>query len=177
MAAPGFRTVLALGAALTVAVACSSGASPTPAASSASGTQTGMGFTADALCALVTPAEMSAALGRSVGPGVPSGVNAPSCSWQANDASGATIAATDPGSVGQIPFGMQGIPGAHVTAVPGLGDSAYFASGSSGTTAELDITKGGRAITITVGIADPNTTQAQQEAAEQAIGVAAAKRM
>jgi hypothetical protein len=169
------RSVLAVGMVLVVAAACSSGSSPTP--TSDAGGQTGMGFTADALCALATQADVSAALGASVGPGVPSGVNAPSCNWQAADASGATIAATDPASVGQIPFGLQGIEGAHVTAVPGLGDKAYFAAGASGPTAELDIAKGSRAITITVALADPNSTQAQIEAAEQAIGTAAAANM
>ncbi|HYM66656.1 MAG TPA: hypothetical protein VEW68_05145, partial [Patescibacteria group bacterium] len=107
----------------------------------------------------------------------PSGVNAPSCTWQDSSGGGATIAATDPGSVGQIPYGMQNIPGPHVTAVSGIGDAAFFASGATGTTAELDIKKGGRAITITVSSADPNFTQAQQEAAEQAIGTVAAKNM
>jgi Protein of unknown function (DUF3558) len=167
----------AMGLALVVAAACSSGSSPSSESSSAPSEQAGTGFTADALCALVTQAEVSAALGASVGPGVPSGVNAPSCSWQADDGSGATIAASDPGSVGQIPYGLQGIAGAHVTAVDSLGDKAYFAAGGTGTTAELDISKGGRAITITVGLADPNSTQAQQEGAEQAIGTAAATNM
>ena len=64
-----------------------------------------------------------------------------------------------------------------MTAVDSLGDAAFFASGATGTTAELDIRKGGRAITISVGLADPNTTQAQQEAAELAIGKVAAANM
>lgn len=162
--------------------ACSVTTSTSPAASDSAASpagsqQPGLGFTADGLCALVTPADVSAALGTSVGAGVPSGVNAPSCTWQAADASGATIAANDPGSVGQIPFGLQGVPGAHVTAVNGVGDAAFFASGATGATAELDIRKGGRAITITVAIADPNFSQAQQEAAELAIGKAAAAKM
>lgn len=165
-----------VGIALVVA-ACSSGSSPSSASPAGSSGQTGLGFTAAGLCALVTQDEVSAALGTTVGAGVPSGVNAPSCTWQADDGSGATIAATDPGSVGQIPFGLQGISGAHVTAVAGLGDKAYFAAGATGTTAELDIAKGNRAVTITVGLADPNTTQAQQEGAEQAIGSAAAPNM
>ncbi len=166
-----------MAAALLVAAACSSSSTPSEPSSAAPSAPNGLGFTADALCALVTPAEVSAALGASVGPGVPSGVNAPSCSWQAADASGATIAATDTGSVGQVPYGLQNVPGGHVTAVSGLGDKAYFASGASGQTAELDIAKGGKAITITVALADPNTTLAQQEAAEQAIGAAAVKNM
>jgi hypothetical protein len=169
-------STLMVGIALVVA-ACSTGSSPSSESPAASDAQTGLGFTADALCALVTQDEVSAAIGASVGPGVPSGVNAPSCTWQADDGSGATIAATDPGSVGQIPYGLQGISGAHVTAVAGLGDKAYFAAGGTGTTAELDIAKGGRAVTITVGLADPNSTQAQQEGAEQAIGSAAAPNM
>jgi hypothetical protein len=37
--------------------------------------------------------------------------------------------------------------------------------------------RSGRAITITVGSVDPNDTQAQQEAAELAIGTAAAANM
>jgi hypothetical protein len=183
----GPRSISVLGMTLVVAAACSSGPSPLPVSTSGSSpsavsssspsAQTGLGFTADALCALVTQADVSEAIGSAVGPGVPSGVNAPSCTWQASDASGATIAATDPGSVGQIPYGLQNVPGAHVTAVTGLGDKAFFAAGATGTTAELDIAKGGRAITITVGLADPNSTQTQQEAAEQAIGTAAANNM
>ena len=166
---------------LSSVVACSAASSSPPsgsaAPSSGGGQPAGLGFTADALCALASPADVSAALGTSVGAGVPSGVNAPSCSWQAADASGATIAATDPGSVGQIPYGLQNVSGSHVTAVPNLGDAAFFASGATGTTAELDISKGGRAITITVALKDPNTTQTQQEAAELAIGKVAAAKM
>jgi len=89
---------------------------------------------------------------------------------------GATIAATEPGSVGQIPFGLQGIQGAHVTAVSGLGDPAFFAAGGTGPTSELDIRKGDRAITITVGLSGV-FDQAVQQAAELAIGQAAAKNM
>jgi hypothetical protein len=183
----GLGSILAMGVTVAVVAACSSGSSPLPVftsgsspsavSSSSADVQTGLGFTADDLCALVTQADVSAAVGSPVGPGVPSGVNAPSCTWQASDASGATIAATDTGSVGQIPYGLQSVPGAHVTAVTGLGDKAFFAAGATGTTAELDIAKGSRAITITVGLADPNSTQTQQEAAEQAIGTAAANNM
>jgi hypothetical protein len=135
-----------------------------------------MGFTADALCALVTSDDVGAAIGSSVPAGVPSGVNAPSCTWTASNAAGATIAADDPGSVGQIPFGLQGKTGAHVTQVPNLGDAAYFAAAGSGPESELDISKGGRAITITVGI--PGVLdQGPIQAAELAIGTAAAKNM
>ncbi len=156
----------------TLAIGCSSSSSP------ASGsTQTG--FTADQICALVTQADVSSAVGVSVGAGVPSGVNAPSCTWQSADSQvGATIAASDPSSVGQIPVGLQNTPGAHVTAVQNVGDAADFASGATGPTAELDIKKGVRAITITMGnSSDPNFSQSQQEAAELAIGTAAAKNM
>ena len=69
--------------------------------------------------------DVSAALGSTVGAGVPSGVNAPSCTWQNSASSAAaTIAATGPDTVGQIPYGLRGIAGAHVTAVPGVGDVA-----------------------------------------------------
>lgn len=173
----GFSLASVVAMVLLAAAACSSASTPAPEPTSVPSQQTGLGFTADALCALVTPADVNAALGSSAGPGVPSGTNAPSCTWQASDGSGTTIAADDPGSIGQIPFGLQGITGAHVTAVSGLGDKAYFAAGGTGTTAELDIAKGGRAITITVGLADPNSTQAQQEAAEQVLGTAAAKKL
>ncbi len=118
-----------------------------------------------------------AALAAGTRPRAHASINAPSCTWQDSSGAGATIAATDPGSVGQIPFGLQNITGAHVTAVSAVGDAAFFAAGGTGATAELDIRKGGRAITITVGSADPNFTQAQQEAAELAIGTAAAKNM
>ena len=152
------------------------GACGSSSASGDTGT-TGMGFTAADLCKLATPAEVGAAIGHSVPAGVPSGVNAPSCTWTADDASGATIAATGTGTVGQIPYGLQGISGAHVTPIPHLGDAAFFAAGGTGPTAELDMKKGGRAVTITVGIAGGTMTQEQQEAAELAIATAAAGRM
>lgn len=178
--------------AITALAACTSSNAPTPAPTSADGGAAesaaadggavatdagdgGLGFTADGLCALVTSDEVGAALGMPVGPGVPAGENAPSCTWNA-DAAGATIAATDPGSVGQIPFGLQGKSGAHVTKVPNLGDSAYFAAAGSGPESELDISKGGRAITITLAISG-QFDQGAIQAAELAIGEAAVKRM
>ena len=132
-----------------------------------------MGFTASQLCALVSSADVSGALGVTVGAGIGSGVNAPACVWSGAGGGGATIAADDPSSVGQIPFGLQGLDNHRATAVSGLGDAAFFAEAGTVPDAELDIKKGGRAITITVAVS--GFTQAQQEAAEQAIGVAAVK--
>lgn len=160
---------------LAVALAACGTPAATPAGSASS--QTGGGFTADQLCALVTAADIGSAVGTAVQAGVPSGVNAPSCTWQDTDSKvGVTIAASSPDTVGQIPFGLQGISGAHVTAVPNLGDAAFFAAGGSGPTSELDISKGGRAITITVGISG-NIDQGVQQAAELAIGTAAASKL
>jgi hypothetical protein len=160
---------LALAAALLLAVACGS-------SSESTGTSGGMGFTADELCALVTPVQVQAAIGEGVPAGVPSGVNAPSCTWTASDGGGVTIAATAPGSVGQVPFGLQGKEGAHVTAIPNLGDAAYYAApGADFPEAELDMRKGGRAVTITASW--PGVTQAQQEAGELAIAQAAVAHM
>ena len=157
---------------LLLATACAS------SSTSSGGTQSSQGFTAAELCALATPAEVSAALGRTVQAGVPSGVNAPSCTWTAADASAVTIAATDPASVGKLPFGLQGNSGAKVTPIPNLGDAAFFAApGGDLPEAELDMTKGGRAITITGGVAGGNMTQAQQEAIEKAVATDAAPRM
>jgi hypothetical protein len=136
-------------------------------------TSTGMGFTAAQLCALATTAEVSAALGAPVDTGVGSGVNAPSCTWSGSGA-GATIAASEPSSVGQVPFGLQGLDNHRATAVSGLGDAAFFAAAGDLPDAELDIRKGGRAITITAAVT--GITQAAQEAAEQAIGTVAVKR-
>ena len=135
-----------------------------------------MGFTAAQLCALATPDQVGAAIGRSVPAGVPSGVNAPSCTWTASDAGGATIAATDPSSVGKLPFGLQGKEGAHVTAIPNLGDAAFYAApGADFPEAELDLKKGSRAVTITASW--PSVTLTQQEAAELAIAQAAVTNM
>ena len=160
---------------LLVALAACGSPTATPAGTTSA--QNGLGFTADQLCALVTTADVSAAVGGTVGDGVPSGVNAPSCTWQSSDAKlGATIAASGVGDVGQIPFGLQGISGAHVTAVPNLGDAAFYAAGGSGPTSELDISKGGRAITITVGVSG-QFDQGVQQASELAIGKAAAANM
>ena len=160
---------LALVATLLIAMACGS-------SSQSSGTTTGLGFTAAQLCALATPAQVGGAIGRSVPAGVPSGVNAPSCTWTASDAGGATIAATIPSAVGQVPFGLQGKEGAHVTAIPHLGDAAFYAApGADFPEAELDMKKGSRAVTITASW--PNVTLAEQEAAELAIAEAAAAHM
>jgi len=141
--------------------------------SSSNGQTSGLGFTATQLCALVSTADVSTALGVSVETGVGSGVNAPACIWQGAGGAGATIAATEPSSVGQVPFGMQGLDNHRASPVSGLGDAAYFAAAGDIPNAELDIKKGGKAITITVGVS--GFTQAQQEAAEKAIGVAAVK--
>ena len=135
-----------------------------------------MGFTAAELCALLTPDQVGAAIGRSVPAGVPSGQNAPSCTWTASDAGGATIAANDPASVGKIPFGLQGKSGAHVTAIRYLGDAAYYAdAGGDFPQGELDVKKGGRALTITASWS--GVTLGEQEAAELAIAKAAVARM
>lgn len=143
------------------------------ASSTSTGGQTSsLGFTAAQLCTLATTADVSAALGVSVSAGA-SGINAPACIWSGAGGAGATIAATEPSSVGQVPFGMQGLDNHHATAVSGLGDAAYFAAAGDIPDAELDIKKGGKAITITVGVS--GFTQAQQEAAEMAIGLAAVK--
>jgi len=137
---------------------------------------TGMGFTAAQLCALATSAQVGAAIGRSVPAGVPSGVNAPSCTWTAADAGGATIAASDAASVGKVPFGLQGKSGSGVTPIPNLGDAAFYAApGGDFPEAELDVKKGGRALTITASW--PSVTKSQQEAAELAIAQAAVPHM
>jgi len=164
------KSILSVAVVLILATACGSSSS-----SSSSNSETGMGFTAAALCALATPAEVGAAIGRSVPAGVPSGVNAPSCTWTASDAGGATIAATSPSTVGQVPFGLQGKSGAHVTAIPNLGDAAFFAGAGDFPQTELDVKKGGRALTITASW--PSVTEPQQEAAELAIAKAAVGRM
>lgn len=143
--------------------------------SESSNTQTGMGFTAAELCSLVTPAQVGAALSRTVSAGVPEGVNAPSCTWNAADGAAATIAATDPASVGKLPFGLQGVSGAKVTPIPNLGDAAFFAAAGDVGPAELDLKKGGRAVTITAAYSQ--ITQAEQEAAELAIAKAAVTHM
>jgi len=163
-----FRQIVALIGTVLAVGGCAS-------STSGSGDTTGMGFTASQLCGLVSTADVSAALGLSVGTGVGSGVNAPACVWQGAGGAGATIAAISPSSVGQVPFGMQGLDNHRATPVSGLGDAAYFAAAGDVPNAELDIKKGGRAIDITVGVS--GFTQAQQEAAEQAIGVAAVKHL
>jgi hypothetical protein len=160
---------------LVVALAACGSPTATPAGTTSGAG--GLGFTADQLCALVSAADVGGALGATVDAGVPSGVNAPSCTWQSGDGkAAATIAATGPDTVGQIPFGLQGLTGAHVTAVPNLGDAAFFAAGASGPNSELDIRKGNRAITITLSMSG-NFDQGVQQAAELAIGTAAAKNL
>jgi hypothetical protein len=156
---------------LLIAVACGS-----TSTSSGSGGSS-LGFTADQLCALATSVEVGAALGVSVPGGVATGVNAPACVWTASDGSGATIAATDVASVGKLPYGLQNVSGAGVTAIPNLGDAAFFAAAGTLPDAELDMKKGGRAVTITAAIAGGTMTLAQQEGAEKAIATAAVARM
>jgi hypothetical protein len=160
------QIVIALGVTVVLA-ACASSAS-------SGGTQTS-GLTAAQLCALVTPAEVSAALGVSVGAGVPSGVNAPSCTWTAANGAAAGIARVDPSSVGQLPFGLQGLSNAAVTPITGVGDAAVFAASDDLPNAEVDLKKGTKGLNITVGAR--GITQAQQEAAEKAIAIAAVGRL
>ena len=146
--------------------------------STSSSSGNGMGWTAAELCQLATPDEVGAALGVSVPAGVATGVNAPACVWTASDASAVTIAATDTASVGKLPFGLQGNSTAKVTPIPNLGDAAFFAApGGDLPEAELDMRKGGRAVTITGGVAGGSMTQGQQEAIELAIAKVAAPRM
>jgi hypothetical protein len=164
------RKAAAVGVLTFAVVSCGS---PSPSAA----TGNGLGFTAAQLCKLATTAEVGSALGRSVPDGVPSGVNAPACVWTASDGSGATIAATDTASVGKLPYGLQGMSGAAVTAVPNLGDAAFFASAGTLPDAELDMKKGGRAVTITAAVAGGTMTLAEQESIEKAIATAAAGRM
>lgn len=164
---PRVKTVLLMGLAVVLG-AC--GSSP----SSGGGGQTAQ-LTAAQLCALVTPAEVGAALGVPVGAGVPSGVNSPSCTWTASNAAAAGINNEDVGAVGTIPFGLQGHSDAKVTPISGLGDAADFAASDDLPNAELDLKKGTKGLNITVGI--PGMTQAQQEAAEKAIAVAAVARL
>jgi len=164
------KSVLTAAVLLVAVSACGS------SSSSGNSGGSGMGFTAAELCALATPAQIGAAIGRSVPAGVPSGVNAPSCTWTASDAGGATIAASPVSAVGQIPFGLQGKEGSHVTAIPNLGDGAYYAApGADFPLAELDMKKGGRAVTITASW--PSVSLAQQESAELAIAQAAVSHM
>jgi hypothetical protein len=163
-----------LGIAVAVVLVGACGSS----SASDSGGQTSMGWTAAQLCKLATSGEIGAALGVSVPAGVPTGVNAPACVWTASDGSGATIAATDVASVGKLPFGLQGKSGAAVTPIPNLGDAAFFAAaGGDIPEAELDMKKGGHAVTITAGVAGVNMDKAQQEAIEKAIATVAAPRM
>ena len=163
--------LLGAGVALLLLAACGS------SSTSDNGNQNGLGFTAAALCSLATSDEVGAALGVSVPAGVATGVNAPACVWTASDGSGATIAATDVASVGKLPYGLRNVSGATVTAIPNLGDAAFFASAGELPDAELDMKKGGRAVTITAAIAGGNMTLAQQEGAEKAIATAAVARM
>jgi len=169
------RLALSVVVALLVA-----GCSPSSSADDG-GPKNGLGFTSAQLCALVTTADVSTATNSPMNDGVPDpSNNAASCSWQSPDAQvGATIAAIHTSEVGQLPYGLQNSPGAHVTEVKNLGDSAYFAEPASGPFAELDIAVGTRAIDITVGDnRDPgNYTMAQQETAEKAIGTVAVPHM
>jgi len=162
-----FRMIIAVALAIALG-AC--GSSSTAGSSSS-------GLTAAQLCALVTQAEMSAALGAQVGVGVPSGVNAPSCTWQSADSrAGATIARIEPSDVGKIPFGLQGLSDPKAIPISDLGDAAFFATSDDLPNSELDFKKGSNAIDITAAVATAHT-QAQQQAEEKAIALAAVKRL
>ena len=163
------RSHLVVGLALALVSAACGGtaATPPPAGGSSPAEAAASGTTVDA-CSLLTQAQVSAALGESVSAGVPSGANAPSCTWQDANGGGATLDyPTSPDQVGQIAAGESGNSAIVLVPVSGLGDAAYYTTNGT-IQADLAVRKGGQAFDISVSEVPP-FTQAQAEAAEKAL--------
>jgi hypothetical protein len=119
-------------------------------------------------CALLTQAQVEAALGETVSAGTASGASAPSCSWQDATGGGVTIALLDPSLVGQIASGEAVNSGVTLTAVSGIGDAAVYTVVSN-LTAELAVRQGSRAFELSVGVA--TFSLAQIEGAEKTLAL------
>ncbi len=121
-------------------------------------------------CFLLTSAQVGAALGVSVGAGVESGVNAPSCNWQSADGSATAVLnyPEDTSQVCTITPALQGDTAIKLVHVSGLGTAACYTE--LGTIqAMLDVSKGSKAFSIGAGLA--NGSQQQSEAAEKALAL------
>lgn len=168
------RGRLFIGIGLAVVVAGCGGGAATP--SIAGSSPPAASGTAPDACALLTEAEVSAALGETVSAGVLSGINAPSCNWQDANGGGATLDyPTEPSMVGTIAPGEAGNSAITLTPVTGLGDAAaYTADGTIG--ADLAVRKGRQAFDISVSEQLPYSL-AQAEAAEKVLAQAALARL
>ena len=123
-------------------------------------------------CALLTPAQASAALGGTVGAG--KSVVGTVCQWSQQGKPGDVLLKLDVSLVTPERYDrMKSVTVGTVTAVGGLGDDAYYSTLQQGhtTLTTLNVKKGGAAVTIRVSGGEKPAAeyQAKEKAVAQAI--------
>jgi Protein of unknown function (DUF3558) len=146
--------------------------SPSAAASSAAGAPV------SDPCSLLTQAEVSAALGVSVGPGGPAQGETHGCSWQTPSGAPSANIVIDVGTPFSHLCGAPSNPAAGITVVQisGVGDGACYitmAGLSAGT--NLTFEKGGQAYAVSVSL--PSGTDATVEAANKTLALDAVAKL
>jgi len=122
-------------------------------------------------CTLLTPAQVSAALGGTVGAGKPV---AGTCHWSQDGKAGAELLKLDVNIVTLDRYNrMKSVTVGTVSAVSGLGDDAYYSTLQQGRTTltTLNIKKGSTAVVIRVsgGTKAAAEYQAKEKAVAQAL--------
>jgi hypothetical protein len=142
------------------------------------GSGSGGGPTLSDPCSLLTQAEVSAALGKPVGPGTPEN-GAKSCAWDYTSSSGSIEAQASIDIEGESFDKLCGVPsnaalGITMTQLIGVGDKACIAE-LAGSLPVLTFEKGGHVLSTSVGLG--NVPPATAEAAAKALAIAAAARI
>jgi hypothetical protein len=145
--------------------------------SGGSGSGSGGGVALSDPCSLLTQAEVSSALGKTVGPGVAE--SATSCAWAHTASSGAIDAQASIDIEGVSFDKLCGVPsnaalGITMTQLTGVGDAACIAE-MTGVLPVLTFEKDGHVLSTSVGLG--NVPPATSEAAEKALAIAAATRI
>jgi hypothetical protein len=123
-------------------------------------------------CALLTPAQVSAALGGTVGAG--KRIAGAVCQWAQSGKAGDTLLKLDVDVVTVDRYNrMKSVTAGTVTPVAGLGDDAYYSTLKTGTLTltTLNVRKGDAAVTIRVsgGTKPAEEYQAKEKAVAQAL--------
>lgn len=122
-------------------------------------------------CALLTPAQVSSALGGTVGEGKPLATSV--CQWAQQGKPGDPLLKVDVNVITPDHFTrLKTVTAGTVTAVNGLGDEAFYSTFTQGRTvlANLNVRKGGTAVVVRVSGGSKSAEEYQ--AKEKALAVA-----
>jgi hypothetical protein len=123
-------------------------------------------------CALLTPAQATAALGGTVGPGKALGGTV--CQWSQQGKAGALLLKLDVDVITLDHYArLKSVTAGTVKAVSGLGDDAFYSTLQRGSTTltTLNVKKGGTAVVIRVsgGSLPAETYQEKEKAVAEAV--------